>query len=87
MHSSYKTIAFLVGLTQVWMAPLAGAGDTPLTTELLKSEQDWQALRHEWDGLLAGSVSPSVFMSFDYLHTAFRIFFNFLYEQASHRFN
>jgi CelD/BcsL family acetyltransferase involved in cellulose biosynthesis len=46
----------------------------PMTTELLTSEQDWQALRHEWDDLLAGSVFPSVFMSFDYLHTAFPIF-------------
>ena len=35
MHSYFKTTALLVGLAQFWMAPVARAGDTSLTTELV----------------------------------------------------
>ena len=45
-----------------------------MNTELVQSEQAWHALRDEWDMLLAESVFPSVFLSFDYLVTAFGIF-------------
>ncbi|MCZ6504077.1 MAG: hypothetical protein O6945_16385 [Gammaproteobacteria bacterium] len=45
-----------------------------MNTELVQSEQGWQALRDEWDTLLAESVFPSVFLSFDYLVRAFAVF-------------
>jgi CelD/BcsL family acetyltransferase involved in cellulose biosynthesis len=45
-----------------------------MRTNLVDSEQDWVALRGEWDALVAGSVFPSIFLTFDYLFHAFRAF-------------
>jgi CelD/BcsL family acetyltransferase involved in cellulose biosynthesis len=45
-----------------------------MSTALLRSERDWLELRQEWDTLLANSSWPSVFLCFDYLHTAYHAF-------------
>jgi CelD/BcsL family acetyltransferase involved in cellulose biosynthesis len=45
-----------------------------MNVELVQSEHRWDDLRDEWDLLLSESVFPSIFLSFDYLATAFNTF-------------
>lgn len=45
-----------------------------MSIELIESETGWAALCGEWDELVANSTFPSVFLTFDYLFTAFRTF-------------
>jgi CelD/BcsL family acetyltransferase involved in cellulose biosynthesis len=45
-----------------------------MNVALVQSEQDWTALRDQWDNLLEESVFPSIFLSFDYLHSAYTAF-------------
>jgi hypothetical protein len=42
--------------------------------EIIRSGQEWADLRDQWDTLLTESVFPSVFLSFDYLHSAYNAF-------------
>jgi CelD/BcsL family acetyltransferase involved in cellulose biosynthesis len=45
-----------------------------MKVEVVFSGQEWADLREQWDRLLAESVFPSVFLSFDYLHRAYSAF-------------
>jgi Acetyltransferase (GNAT) domain len=45
-----------------------------MSAELVESETEWAALHGEWDDLVANSTFPSIFLTFDYLFTAFRAF-------------
>ena len=45
-----------------------------MNVELLQSQDEWHALRDQWDALLQESVFPTVFISFDYLSKAFELF-------------
>jgi CelD/BcsL family acetyltransferase involved in cellulose biosynthesis len=45
-----------------------------MNAELVQSEQEWYALRDQWDPLLKESVYPSIFLSFDYLTKAYALF-------------
>jgi CelD/BcsL family acetyltransferase involved in cellulose biosynthesis len=51
-----------------------GGSTVSVNIELVQSTQAWNALRDQWDNLLADSVSPSIFLSFDYLSTAYKFF-------------
>jgi CelD/BcsL family acetyltransferase involved in cellulose biosynthesis len=46
----------------------------PVNVELVQSPGEWNALRDQWDSLLAASVFPSIFLSFDYLVRAYAVF-------------
>lgn len=45
-----------------------------MSTNLLGSFEDWVSLRDEWNELVADSVSPSIFLTFEYLSIAWRTF-------------
>lgn len=45
-----------------------------MNVTLLQSEDEWHALRDQWDTLHEESVFPSIFTSFDYLSKAFELF-------------
>ena len=45
-----------------------------MNVKLVQSRQGWDDLREQWDMLLAESVFPSIFLSFDYLAKAYGVF-------------
>ena len=45
-----------------------------MTVQLINTTEAWLGLRDDWDELVAGNSFPSVFMTFDYLWTAFGTF-------------
>jgi CelD/BcsL family acetyltransferase involved in cellulose biosynthesis len=45
-----------------------------MNVELVQSGRAWSHLREQWDILLEKSVFPSIFLSFDYLHSAYTAF-------------
>jgi len=45
-----------------------------MNVKLVQSRQGWDDLREQWDMLLAESVFPSIFLSFDYLAKAYAVF-------------
>jgi hypothetical protein len=51
-----------------------GGSTVSVNIELVQPTEAWNALRDQWDTLLADSVSSSIFLSFDYLSTVYKFF-------------
>ena len=45
-----------------------------MKVKLLQTDEEWHALRKDWDALLEESVFPSIFLSFDYLAKGYATF-------------